>query len=163
MESACGNEKNVVGANHAVACVDGRAFDDRKNVSLNALARNIRPVARFAPGDFINFIDKDDAHLLGTLDGNARDLVHIQQLVFFLLDQVFESIGHGHLALFFLLAKQPREVGEHVLHIDVHVLDALVGNDLERRHRAFSNLEVDHPLIELAFAKLDAQFFSRAL
>ena len=103
-----GDEQNVIGANHAVARVDGSAFDDRQNVPLYAFAGNIRAVAGFASGDFVDFVDKDDAHLLGALDGDARDLVHVQQPVFFFLNQVFESVSDGHLAFFLLLAKHAR-------------------------------------------------------
>ena len=38
VERAGGDEQNVVGANHAVARVDGGAFDDRQNVALHAFA-----------------------------------------------------------------------------------------------------------------------------
>src|SRR6202158_1013308 len=154
------DEKDVIGADHAVARVDGRAFDNGQNVALHAFARDVRAVAGFAAGHFINFIDEDDAHLLGALHGHARDLVHVQQLVFFFLDQVFESVGDAHFPFFLLLAKH---AGEHVLDIDVHLLDALVGDDFERGHGALANFEVHHALVELAFPKLDAELFARAL
>ena len=37
VEGSGGDEQNVVGAHHAIACVHGRALDDRQNVSLHAL------------------------------------------------------------------------------------------------------------------------------
>ena len=116
-------------------------------------------MAGFAPRDFVDFVDEDDAHLFRALHGHARDQVHVQQLVFFFLDKVFERVGHGHFALFFLLAE---DVGKHLLDVVVHFLDALIGNDLERGHQAFAHLQVDHALVELAFAKLDAKLFARA-
>src|SRR5258708_902280 len=154
------DEKNVIGADHAVARVDGSAFDNGKNVALHAFARDVRAVAGFAPGHLVDFIDEDDAHLLGALHGHARDLVHVQQLVLFFLNQVFESVGDAHFAFFLLLAEH---AGEHVLDIDVHLLDALVGDDFERGHGALADFEVDHALVELAFAQLEAKFFARAL
>ena len=36
MKRACSDKKNVVGADHAVARVDGGTFDDRENVALDA-------------------------------------------------------------------------------------------------------------------------------
>src|SRR5467141_2240177 len=154
------DEKDVISADHAVARVDGGAFDYGPNVARHAFARDVRAVAGFAAGHFINFIDEDDAHLLGALHGHARDLVHVQQLIFFFLDQIFESVGDAHFALFLLLAEH---TGEHVLDIDVHLLDALVGDDFERGHGAFADFEVHHALVEFAFAQLEAERFARAL
>src|SRR6266851_8578042 len=105
VESAGSDEEDVVGANHAVAGVDGSAFDDGQNVTLHTFARDIRSVAGFAPGDFVDLVDKDDAHLFGALDGGARDLVHIEKLVLFFLNEVLEGVGYTHLALLFLLPK----------------------------------------------------------
>src|SRR5258707_873497 len=138
MESAGSDKENVVGANHAIAGVDGGAFDDGQNVALHAFAGNIWTVAGFAPRNFIDLIDKDDAHLLGALDRRARHLIHIEQLVLFFLNQVLEGVGHAHLALLFLLPKHTRK---HVLDIYVHLLDALIGDDLERGHGAFAHFD----------------------
>src|SRR5260370_23094792 len=160
MESAGGDEQDVVGANHAVTSVDCGAFDDGQNVALHAFAGNIRAVAGLAAGDLIDLVDKNDAHLLGALDGRARDLVHIEQLVLFFLDEVLEGVGHAHLALLLLLAEH---AGKHVLDVDIHLLDALIGDDFKRGHGAFADFDIDHALIELALAELRAQFFPRAL
>src|SRR6266436_952524 len=160
VKRAGSDEKDVISADHAVARVDGGALDKGQNVALHAFAGDVRAVAGFAAGDFIDFIDEDDAHLLGALHGHARDLVHVQQLVFFFLDQVFESVGDAHFAFFLLLAEH---AGEHVLDIDVHLLDALIGDDFERGYGALADFEVDHALVELAFAQLEAQLFARAL
>src|SRR6476646_7364380 len=65
VEGAGGDEKNVVGANHAVAGVDSSAFDDRQDISLHALAADVGPVTGFATGDLVDFVDEDDAHLFG--------------------------------------------------------------------------------------------------
>src|SRR5256885_1445606 len=154
------DEQDVIRANHAVACVDGGAFDDGQNVALHAFPRDVRAMAGFAAGNLIDFIDEDDAHLFGALHGHARDLVHVQQLVFFFLDQVFESVGHAHFAFLLLLAEH---AGKHVLDVDVHLLDALIGDDFKRGHGALADFEVDHALVELAFALLEGAFFSCAL
>src|SRR5208283_450521 len=160
VKRASSNEQDVVGTDHAVACVDGGAFDDGKNVALHALARDIRTMTSFASGYLVDFVDENNAHLLGALDGHAGELIHVQKLVFFLLDEIFEGVRHGHLALLFLLAK---EAAEHVFQIDVHLLDALVGDDLEGRHGAFTYFQVDHSLVQLAFAELCAEFFPGTL
>ena len=61
---------------------------------------------------------------------------------------------------FLLLAEQARE---HVLDVDVHFLDALIGNNFKRGHGALANFHFHQALIELAVAKLRAQFFARAV
>src|SRR6266851_5691477 len=136
VERTSSDEKNMVGSNHPVAGVDGRAFDDRQNVALHAFARYIGPVAGFAAGNLVDLVDKNNSHLLGAL------------------------VGHAHFPLLLLLAEH---AGEHVLDIDVHLLDALVGDDFERGHGAFADFDIHHPLIQLAFAKLRAKFLPRAL
>ena len=87
-------------------------------------------------------------------------LIHVDQFVFFFLDQVVEGFGDGHLALFLLLAEEARE---HVLDVDVHLLDALIGDDFKRGHGALADLDFHQALIELAFAQLRAKFFARAI
>ena len=91
VERAGGDEQDVIGAHHAVAGVDGRAFDDRQNVALHAFAGDVGAVAAFAPGDLVDFVEEDDAGLFHALDGHARDLIHIDEPLLFFLDQVFES------------------------------------------------------------------------
>ena len=160
VERAGRDEEDVVGADHAVARVDRGAFDDRKNVALHAFARNVGAVAGFAAGDFVDLVDEEDAHLLDAIDGDARDLVHVDEAIFFFLDEVIEGLGDRHLALLFLLAEH---AGEHVLDVDVHFLDALIGDDFEGGHRALADLDFDEALIELAFAELNAELVARAL
>ena len=163
MKRPGGNEQDVVGSDHAVACVDGGAFDDGQNIALHAFAGNVRAMAGFAAGDFVDFVDENNSHLLGALDGHARDQLHIQQLVFLFLDQVFKRVGHAHFALFLLLAEN---AGKHVVDLrSIHAfhLAALAGNNFERGHHALAHLQVHHALIQLAFAKLRAQLFACAL
>src|SRR6267378_2438146 len=150
----------MVSTNHAVARVYRSAFDDRQYVALHAFAGNVRTVAGFAAGNFIDLVDKNDAHLFGALDRGPGDLVHVEQLVFFFLNEVLESVGDAHLAFLFLLAEH---AGKHVFDVDVHLLNALVGDDFKRRHSAFADLKIHHPLIELSFAKLRTQLFASAL
>ena len=160
VERARGDEKNMVGADHAVARIDRGALDDRQDVALHAFARDVRTVTGFAAGDLVDLIDEDDAHLFGALDGQPRDLLHVDQLVFFFLDQVIDGFGDRHLAALLLLAEQPRE---HVLDVDVHFLDALIGDDFKRGHRALANFHFHQALIEFAVPKLRAELFPRAV
>ena len=98
-------------------------------------------------------------NLLDALDGHARDLVHVDQALLFFLDQVFEGLVDLHLPLLGALAE---DVGQHVLDVDVHLLDALVGDDFEGREIALAHVDFDHAVVELAFAQLLAQFLAGA-
>ena len=80
--------------------------------------------------------------------------------LFFFLHQVFERLGDLHLPLLGPLAE---ESGKHVLQVDVHLLGALVGNDLEAGLIAVAHIELDHALVQLALAELLAQLLARAL
>src|SRR5580704_1828615 len=150
----------MIGADHAVARVDRGAFDDRQNIALHAFARYVGAVAGFASRDLVNLVYENNAHLLGALDGQARHLIHVQQFVFFFLDEVIERFGHGHLAAPLLLAENSRE---HVLDVDVHFLNALAGNDFKRRRGTLADLNFHQTLVELAVAQLRAQFFPGAV
>ena len=160
MERAGRHKQNMVGANHPVAGVHRGAFDDRQNIALHTFAAHVRSVSGLAACYFVDLVDKDNSHLLGALDSHARHLIHVEQLAFFFLDQIFERISHVHFALLFLLAEHATQ---HLLEVDVHLLDALVGDDFERRHHPFADFEVHHALVELAFTQLRAKFFPRAL
>src|SRR5262249_25691890 len=149
MKRSGGDEQNMISSNHSVARVHRGPFYDRQNVTLHALARDIRSVTAFAAGDLVNLIEKDDAGLLDAIDGDARDLVHVNQALFFFLDQVLEGLADLQLPLLGALAE---DVGQHVFEIDVHLFDALVRDDLEGGHRALPYLNFDHAIIELAFA-----------
>ena len=118
------------------------------------------PWPAFASGNFVHFVDEQNAHLLHAVDRDARHLIHIDQAVFFFLDQIVEGLGNRHLALLFLLAEH---AGKHVLHVDVHFLDALIGDDFKRGHGALAHFHFHQALIELSFAELRAQLVARAL
>src|SRR5208282_1081224 len=159
VERACGYEKDVVGTDHAVARVDRRAFDDGKDVALHAFARNVRTMAAFTAGDLVDLIEEDDAGVFHAIDGDAGDLLHVDQALRFFLDQVLEGLVDLHLPLLGALAE---DVGQHVLEIDVHFLDALIGNDFEGRKVALASFDFDGAVVELAFAQLLPQFLAGA-
>ena len=71
VEGAGGDEEDVVGAHHAVAGVDGGAFDDGQDVALHAFAGDVGAVAAFASGDFVDFVEEDDAGVFDALDGEC--------------------------------------------------------------------------------------------
>ena len=94
MERARGDEQDVVGADRAVLGVDGRALDDRQQVALHALARDVGAVGGLAAGDLVDLVDEDDARLLGAIDRLVRDLLHVDQARGFFLREQLERFGH---------------------------------------------------------------------
>ena len=65
VEGAGGDEQDVVGLHRAVLGRDRRALDDRQQVALHALARDVGAVARaLAAGDLVDLVEEDDAGLL---------------------------------------------------------------------------------------------------
>src|SRR5262249_35905045 len=127
--------------------------------ALHAFARNVGTVPALASGDLVDLVEKDDAALLHALNCRARDLVHIDQLRLFFLDQVLKSVADFHLAALGALAE---DVGQHIFDVDVHLLHALVGDDLERWHVALADFHLYDTLVERAFAQLLAKFFAAA-
>src|SRR5665213_633671 len=150
----------MVRADHAVARVDGGSLDNRQNVALHAFAGHIRAVPGFASGNFVDFIDEDDAHLFGALNSQARYLIHIQQLVFFFLDQIVKGFRNRHFAALLLLAENS---GEHVLDVNVHFLDALVRDDFKRGCGALTYFHFHQALVQLAVTQLGAKLLPGAV
>ena len=99
MEGARGYEKNVVGLHHAVAGGNGATLDQRKQVTLDAFAGDIRTGEFGTFGDLVQFVDKYDAILLGILQRLLLDLFIIDQFCGFVLDQNQPGIANFHLAL----------------------------------------------------------------
>ena len=65
MESARGHKQDVVGLDHAVFGAYRSAFNQRQQVALHALARYICAAALVAACYFVDFVNKNDAVLLG--------------------------------------------------------------------------------------------------
>ena len=68
MERPGRDKQDVIGSDHAVLGVDGRAFHEWQQVSLHALARYVSANRFRAPGDFVEFIEKNDAVLFDRLE-----------------------------------------------------------------------------------------------
>ena len=68
MKRARGYEQDVIGADRAVFGVDGRAFDNRKQVALHTFARDVGTAVRLPSRNWVDLIDEHDARLLGAMD-----------------------------------------------------------------------------------------------
>ena len=117
-------------------------------------------MATLAAGYLVDLVQKDDARVFHAINGDSRDLIHIDQALLFFLYQIFEGLVDLQLAFLGALAE---EVGQHVFDVDIHLLNALVGDDLERWEIAFANVNFYHAVIQLALAQLLAQFFPSSI
>ena len=120
MERPGGDEQDVIGPHVAVAGLDGRALDDRQQVALHALPRHVRAAA-FAGDDFVEFVQEDDAHVLGQFDGRVVDLLRVQQRVALLFEQHVASLGDGH---FPVRRGLRQDLLEHALEVHIHLFQA---------------------------------------
>src|SRR5215218_7877236 len=96
----------MVRTDKAVASVDRGSFDDRKNISLHTFPADVRTMATFASGDFVYLIQEDNAVSFHPLECNPRDLIHVDQLLLFFLNQILKRLGHAHVSLLSARAEQ---------------------------------------------------------
>src|SRR5262245_22202475 len=105
MKSPCRNEENMIRANHAVAAVNRSSFDDRKDISLYAFPADIWSMTTLTTRNLVYLIKKNDSVLFDPFNSNPSDLVHVDELLFFFLNEVVNGLRHLHLSLFSLLPK----------------------------------------------------------
>src|SRR5256712_3030601 len=154
------DEQDVVGAHDPVLGRDGRALHDRQQVPLDALAGDVGPVARLAPGDLVELVEEDDPRVLGPPNRLRHDLLHLDELLRLLLNEEPPRLGDPHAAP---LGPRRHEIRQHVLQVDPHLLHALTGEHLDHRHRLLLRLELDHPVVEPAGSQLDPELVHRGL
>ena len=159
VEGAGGHEQDVVGADEAVAGVDGGALDDGQNVALHALAADVGAVAGLAASDLVHFVEEDDAAALDAFQRHPRHLVHVDQLLLLFLDEVIDRLADPHLALAAAAAEQ---AGQHVADVDVHLLHAGAAGDL-KDGPLLLDVDLDQAVVELAGPQPLAQLLAGAL
>ena len=84
MEGTRGNEKDMICFDGAVFGAYGCAFDQRKQVTLDALAGNIAATGILTGCDFVDLVEKDNSVLLNAFKRGFCDLFIIKQFVSFL-------------------------------------------------------------------------------
>ena len=154
MERARGDEQDVVGLHHAVAGRDRGALDQRQQVALHALARDVGAADIAAARDLVDLVEEHDAVLLGVGERARLQLVVVDQPACLLLGQQLGRLADLH-------APQPppaaAEVGQHALDLRGELLHARRGEDLHLR-LARRYLDVDVLVVELALAQLLPEF-----
>ena len=161
VERARGDEQDVIGAHHPVLRVHRRAFDDRQDVALHALAADVGPVRRPRGPAILSISSMKMMPACSTRStAVARHAVHVDELLLLFLRQVLERLGHLHPPLLRLALEEPRQ---HVLEVDVHFLDRRAGDDLERGKRLLADVDLDDARVEPAGAELLAEPLARLL
>src|SRR5207249_1430033 len=74
-----GDEEDVVAADGPVLRVDGRPFDNRKEVPLHALPGHVGTVDGPAARDLVDLVDEDDARLLDAPDRLLGGSLHVDE------------------------------------------------------------------------------------
>jgi len=99
MERTRRDEQDMVGLDHTVARVDGRAFHQRQQVALHALTGNITALHATAHGNLVDLVQEDDAVLLDVGERGKLDLLVVDQLAGLFVHQQLHGFGNAHLAL----------------------------------------------------------------
>ncbi len=86
MERSGGDKQDMIGLHIAILRLHGRPFDDRQQVTLHALPRDVLPTRAFDGHDLVDLVEKDDAQVFGQLDRLGVDLLLIDQRFAFLLE-----------------------------------------------------------------------------
>ncbi len=159
VEGAGGQEQNVVGVNHAVACVHRAALDDGQDVALHTLTGHVGSSgSAVAPGDLVDLVEKYDSRGFDAAYCLARGRLVVDEPFCRLALKVLPRLGHGHAPA---RASGAEQAGHHVLQIHVHLLGALTGEYLKARELVFGNLHLDGAVVELPVVQLGAQLLAR--
>jgi len=149
----------MVGFDHAVAGVDVRSFDNRQQIPLNALARNIGPVLRVSADNLVDFVQENNARLLHAVQRGFGDLVHVNELLRLFGGDDLQGFRHFDVSSFLLLR---HHVAQHVFQVEPHVFHAGGGKDLDHGAAArLGNLQLHHAFVQLSVVQQFAQLFAR--
>ena len=155
MEGAGGDEQDVVAADHAVFGADGAALDQWQQVALHTFAAHIGAAGLLAFGNFVDFVDKDNAVLLRRFDRTGLQFFFVNELGGFFVLNLFIGGLHGEAAGLFAVAAH---FGKHALQLAGHFFHAWGRHNLHADRRT-ADFDVDFFVVEFAFA----QFFTEDL
>src|SRR5579872_96693 len=151
MKRAGRDEQDMIGFHRAVLGRNRRAFDQRQQVALHALARYFAADAAIPHADLVYLVQEDDAVAFDRRDRLEHELIAIQQLVRFFIDENFVRT----------LDRQPPRLGaaaqlaEDIADRDRAHLRARHARDFEHRHAAGRlRLDLDFLVVEFAGAQL---------
>ena len=111
-----------------------------------------------APRNLVDLIQENNARVLDAIDRRPRHLVHVDQPLLFFLNQIFKCLVHLHLSF---LGSRAKDVRQHVLDVDIHLLNTLVRHNFKGWKISLPHIDLNLPLVKLAFTQLLPQFFPR--
>jgi hypothetical protein len=132
VEGAGGDEQDVVALHRPVLGRDRGALDQRQQVALHALARDIGAAAALAAADLVDLVEEDDAVVLDLADRRLGDRVLVDQLVALLGEQRRIGVLDEHALGLAALAEG---LAEHVGEVDRADRGAGHAGYLEHRQR----------------------------
>ena len=138
VEGAGRDEQHVVGLHRPVLGGDGRALDQRQEIALHALARDVRADAGAvrARADLVDLVEEHDAVVLDGADRLAGELLGVDELVALLGDQHVVAVGDGDAAGLGTLAER---LPQHVADVDGADRGARRAGDVEHRQARASS------------------------
>ena len=147
----------MVGLDHAIFRVHGRAFDQRQQIALHAGARDVGAAMLGARSDLVDLVQEHDAVLFDVLDRLLLHLVFIDELGGFLVDQDLHRVLDLHLAR---LLASAADAGKHRLDLFRHFFHA------RRRHdfhlgRGLGHVDLDFLVVERTLAQALAEGLAR--
>ena len=151
MEGACGDEEHMVRADRAILRGHRRALDDGEEIPLHTFPGDVGALSALPAGDLVHLVQEDDPGGLGPLDGLSGNLLLIHQPGRLVLSQDLSGLGDRKAASLGPVAEQ---AGEKVFEVDVHLLGALVAQNLEAGHRSLGNVHLHRPSLELPGSEL---------
>src|SRR6266542_4182020 len=119
---------------------------------------SVLPMSALSPGDLVELVEEDDAGVLDPADGLAHGLVHVHELLGFLLGQEPSRLAHLEPAT---ASPAGHEIGQHVLDVHADLLHALAGKDLEHGPGLGLDVQLDHALVQLTRPELGAKLVAR--
>ena len=98
--------------------------------------------------------------LLGALDGDSHDSVHVKSSIDFLAFQNIACLPDREFSPLFLFGNH---VAEHLLKLHAHFFESLSGEHLDPRARSFLDINLDFLVLKLARQKLFARAVADSL
>src|SRR5260221_11496539 len=140
MERSRGDPQDVVGLDRAKARHYRGAFDDRQQVTLHALARDVRSGLRPVAGHLVDLVQENDTGLLNALRRLPGHLVEVDQLVGLFLREQAPRLLHGDLPA---APAAARHRAQDLLEAVAHIVARHARDELEDGVIAFVRLQLD--------------------
>ena len=155
MKRARRDKQNEIGADNAVFRLNSAAFDNGKDVSLNALSRYVGSLSVAARRNFIDFVDENYAVLFGSSQRLRRYAVAVNQFRAFFGNENIPCLFDGNGAHFLFLRHKISENAADIYFlslsdVDLHIFRFVDGLD---RHLQFVEIALSEFLQYFLFQR----------